>query len=848
MLKLLVFSQDLSYVHYSTHNGLPSNQVYDIYQDDNGFMWFATDRGIAKYDGDKFTQYDQSDGLVSSTIFRFFPQKNGDVWCSTFQNKWFYFNTDDNKFIPYEFNDTVVKYSKGQLNESFYLAENGTIFIGYQTRSGYLAVSKTGEIINALDGPNLSPHKRFDIIAYNDSSFFYYSKSENENLTPYLKSFGFKKSELLIDASETGFYHKAFRMGDYFFFSNNNKLVFNYNNSSSLINEYERDIIGIGKFDNSHIWVGFTKGGLKVISLDGGEKQDFVKDKSVTNCYKDIHGGVWISTLSDGVYHAINTEIKKYKLKDDYISFVTNGKGSNVLVGTFYGHNYEIDKHNIELVSSSIDKKPNFVVYNNILSSYLESKYNDNQKLFSFNYDKNIHFEIGRISSFCDDTEKPFLVGAANSFSYYNVSNGLFEESFIKNRIRSVCWSKDGVYIGTLNGLIEYDTISKELAFFSDSLLNVRIDKVKSFNDRTYIGTMGRGVLIMNDDSLFQISKKDGLSSNLVNSLFIENDSIVWVATNNGLNRIHISSNGVLIKQFNQDNGLADSYVNDVYIKENTIWVATRSGFCSMSNSLFDVKLPVELNLQWGGVMNRNVFLSDSSLLNLDFNQNNLEFDYNAAYFSAKKGIDFRYKLVGKEMDWNYTDSRIVNYVLLNPGSYFIKIQASVDGSTWADNELTKEFIIYPPFYQTIWFYLLVVLAIVVLIYLFFKIRVFTYNRDIVRELLRLLLKKVTPKSTYFLVKEQGVDVKVNSLDVLFVKSEGNYLEIVTKHKRYVIRCKIGDFFNLVPDKIEYLKINRSHIIRKDKIQAKSSKTIQIANEEFIVSRTYQKDVNDILL
>ena len=847
LLKLLVFSQDLSYVHYSTHNGLPSNQVYDLYQDNNGFMWFATDRGIAKYDGDKFTQYDQSDGLISNTIFRFFPQENGDWWCSTFQNKWFFFNPDNNIFIPYEYNDTVVKYSKGELNESFYLAENGTVFIGFQTRSGYLAVSKTGEIINALDGPNLSPYKRFDIIAYNDSSFFYYSKSENENLTPYLKTCGFKKSELLIDASETGFYHKAFRMGDYFFFSNNNKLLFNYNNSSILINKYERDIIGIGKYDDSHIWVGFRKGGVKIISLEGGEKQSFLKDKSVTCCYKDVHEGIWFSTLSDGVYHARNSEIIKYKLKDDYISFVTNGYGSKVIVGTFFGENYEIDNKTINLVSSTKDEMPNLVVYNNSQLSYLESKFDVNQKTNQLIYDKK-KFIVSRISSFCDDSEKPFLFASATSFTYFNTSKSSFEVNRIKNRIRSLCWSNKGVYIGTLNGLIEYDTSNREVSFLSDSLLKVRIESVKTFNDKVFIGTMGHGLLIMNDDSLIQISKKEGLSSNLVNALFVENDSIIWVATNNGLNRVFIGNSQIIVKQFNEGNGLVDSYINDVYIKENTIWIATRSGFCSMSNSGFINDSTVNLFFQWESVSSLNNFWSDSALMNLDYNQNNLVFKYNAAYFSANNGIEFRYKLVGNENLWNYTSSREVKCFLLNPGSYLIKVQASVNGSDWQANELSKSFVIYPPFYQTNWFYSFIILLICALVYFFFKIRVLSYNKDIVRELLRILLKRLTQNSRFFIVKEQGVDLKINSDDVLYIKSEGNYLDIVTKHKKYVIRCKIGDFLNLVPDKIEYLKINRSHIVRKDKIQAKSSKTIQIANEEFNVSRTYQKDVNDLLL
>ena len=38
-------------------SGLPSNAIYDVFQDKNGFMWFATGEGLSKYDGTKFTSY-----------------------------------------------------------------------------------------------------------------------------------------------------------------------------------------------------------------------------------------------------------------------------------------------------------------------------------------------------------------------------------------------------------------------------------------------------------------------------------------------------------------------------------------------------------------------------------------------------------------------------------------------------------------------------------------------------------------------------------------------------------------------------------------------------------------------
>ena len=53
-------------------------------------MWFATDRGLSRFDGYTFTNYDTSDGLTDMVVFKFFPQSNGQVWCTTLNEKLFY--------------------------------------------------------------------------------------------------------------------------------------------------------------------------------------------------------------------------------------------------------------------------------------------------------------------------------------------------------------------------------------------------------------------------------------------------------------------------------------------------------------------------------------------------------------------------------------------------------------------------------------------------------------------------------------------------------------------------------------------------------------------------------------
>lgn len=142
-----------------------------------------------------------------------------------------------------------------------------------------------------------------------------------------------------------------------------------------------------------------------------------------------------------------------------------------------------------------------------------------------------------------------------------------------------------------------------------------------------------------------------------------------------------------------------------------------------------------------------------------------------------------------------YTDNRSILFNELASGDYNVLVQASVNGKYWSDNQITLNFKVYPPYYSTWWFRSVIAFLIVLIIYLFFRFRVLTYNRHLVREILRLAIRKLKPKSKQFVIRQEGKECKIDSEDVLFVKSEGNYIHIYTVNGRYYTREKISDFF-----------------------------------------------------
>ena len=66
--------------HYTTFDGLPTNNINNVFQDSHKFIWFATDAGAVRYDGSTFFTFTKKEGLNTSKIIKIKEDSSGRIW------------------------------------------------------------------------------------------------------------------------------------------------------------------------------------------------------------------------------------------------------------------------------------------------------------------------------------------------------------------------------------------------------------------------------------------------------------------------------------------------------------------------------------------------------------------------------------------------------------------------------------------------------------------------------------------------------------------------------------------------------------------------------------------------
>src|SRR5690349_5072433 len=99
-------AQEYNYIHYDVKDGLAGSTVYDMCQDKDGFIWFATEAGISRFDGTHFKNFTTTDGLPETEILKLYPDSKGRIWMAPFKNSVCYFYKGK---IHNQQNDPVLK-------------------------------------------------------------------------------------------------------------------------------------------------------------------------------------------------------------------------------------------------------------------------------------------------------------------------------------------------------------------------------------------------------------------------------------------------------------------------------------------------------------------------------------------------------------------------------------------------------------------------------------------------------------------------------------------------------------------------------------------------------------------
>jgi len=71
------------YKLYTLRDGLPQMQIWSMFQDSRGYMWFGTKGGLSRFDGHNFVNFTEKDGLPENQIEQIAEDYSGKIWIVT---------------------------------------------------------------------------------------------------------------------------------------------------------------------------------------------------------------------------------------------------------------------------------------------------------------------------------------------------------------------------------------------------------------------------------------------------------------------------------------------------------------------------------------------------------------------------------------------------------------------------------------------------------------------------------------------------------------------------------------------------------------------------------------------
>lgn len=140
--------------HYTSKNGLASNNCYFILQDQKGFIWIATDNGISRFDGTNFQNFTIEDGLPDTQILQMKEDQFGRIWFFALNGQLSYLQ--DGKFYNRDNSELLKKLSFNTVIVSFLMDKQGRIWLGTNSN---LIVCWDGKRIKKYVSPN--PEDKF---------------------------------------------------------------------------------------------------------------------------------------------------------------------------------------------------------------------------------------------------------------------------------------------------------------------------------------------------------------------------------------------------------------------------------------------------------------------------------------------------------------------------------------------------------------------------------------------------------------------------------------------------------------------------------------------------------------
>jgi hypothetical protein len=740
-----VFCKEFPLIHYGVEEGLPSNTVYDIFRDKEGFLWFATDKGVARFNGSVFENYTSADGLADNEIYYFQQDYQGRIWLGTGNGRLCFYK--NGKFYN-EVNTPFLKIPHTSINTMYISLEyDSSLTIYYHSREVFINVKKEKCSIFKLDKLNeqfeRAGLKHIGKVASNRYEVIY------EDKTVYIDTL----CDILYLKTRSDLsrirYHR-FKQQEFFI---QHQQVFNRNEKlfdwPTDLARLEAQFIYRMYYDSQFYFIGTSLG-----FFVNGRKQ-FLTNERVTCIAKDIDSNYWIATMDNGVFYLnkdfnnatiinyTNKKIVHYANSDKKYIYYCTKNNDLYRIDKSGGEKCLFDYKNYRSYESAYISSGNSI-YNHTFFTGIQGDFFYIPILDAANPQvKKKSDALDVLNQILVDSNYVYVNSSTQSIHIFKIAK--FENNYslspIENIINNSSYSR-----GAINGFVKNNLgevwFSNNKAIYSIS--NQEILQAKQFGTRSF-----KNYQFLNND-LLGITYNNELifCSDIHNNIkfdTITNYNSVWerIYPLDDQHLIVAANNLYYIISFDSINKKAQSFIiENSFVPNNAEYIHSDKYECYFfkQGKITGVKIKELLKRSEPPLINISAFKTPTHTfltnekITLDYaSSRDIKISFESISFKSKN-IILEYALVPKEGqgeggNWTRIDNREINLFNLSYGKYIFKLRAKTLSSKFCTPKQIQ-FTIGKPYWATWGFISLSFIVFIIIIGSIIYLRV----RQIIRK------------------------------------------------------------------------------------------------------------------
>jgi signal transduction histidine kinase/ligand-binding sensor domain-containing protein/DNA-binding response OmpR family regulator len=585
----------------NTADGFPTNEIQKVYQDREGFMWFATRNGLCKYDGYQITVYSpnqlKSSVLTSNNIYCLADDDHGNIWVGTY-NGMNRFDKMKGAFEPVEIRNTTNKVVSCILvnsnNEVWIGLDDGLFIYDPQENTfSHHSLQRIGDIPITAPVKSIIEDTSGEIwIGTWNNGLYRYIRSKN-TFYAYPQMNRRNSAHVIYEDSKKNIWIGTWGEGLHLLENprdmRNIQLKtyrYNANDPKSLSDDIVYDICE--DIHTNTLWIG-TRSGLSMLKEDNPSgfinwsathKTNKLPSNEINSIIRDNKENMWIGTIGGGVLFT-NTEESKFDFFGVNLPEIPTGAIQSVFlnddsmwmgIGTYGVVLY--DKRSEKIISQLALPEFNGIAQ---ITTYDIEQRNTGEILFGTYGGGLWGYEKG----------KPVKI--------YTEENSSF---ICDNRIRSIYIDRQqNCWLGTQYGLGVW--LNDNTGFTFDEIIigNERlkppsmIDITEDDNGRIWIATIDNGVISVegdprHKDKLFfkKYTPENGkISAHTVNALHYDIHGRLWAGAESGRLYLYDKASDSFIDkspQFSILGTLISSIKEDL---QGNLWIGTNQGLARLS-------------------------------------------------------------------------------------------------------------------------------------------------------------------------------------------------------------------------------------------------------------------------